>query len=224
MSEELAAAVRNLFGPGVAVAAADPRAPATGLLPEETAPTGTMVEKRRREFAAGRRAVRAALAELGLPQAAILMGSDRAPVWPEGVVGSISHTDTHCLAAVSRTGGTRTLGLDIEPDLPLEPELWPEICTRAELDWLDARPAPERSQLARLIFSAKECAYKAQYPLTGMMLDFDAFEIAFDLQAGAFAATAREPIPPICAGHRLAGRFTRVADALVTSIRVAGPV
>ena len=68
MSEELAAAVRNLFGPGVAVAAADPRAPATGLLPEETAPTGTMVEKRRGECAAGRRAARGAFLSAPTPR------------------------------------------------------------------------------------------------------------------------------------------------------------
>ena len=143
MSEELAAAVRDLFGPGVAVAAADPRAPATGLLPEETAPTGRMIEKRHREFAAGRRAARAAMTGLGLPAVAIPMGPDRAPVWPEGVTGSISHTDTHCLAAVARTGEVRALGLDLEPDMALEPALWPDICTGAELDWLEARPAPE---------------------------------------------------------------------------------
>ena len=139
MSEELAAAVSDLFGPGVAVAAADPRAPATGLLPEETAPTGRMIEKRHREFAAGRRAARAAMTGLGLPAVAIPMGPDRAPVWPEGVTGSISHTDTHCLAAVARTGEVRALGLDLEPDMALEPALWPDICTGAELGWLEAR-------------------------------------------------------------------------------------
>lgn len=224
----LAAAVQNLFGPGVAVASADPRAPATGLLPEEAAPAGRMIDKRHREFAAGRRAARAAMAALGLPPAAIPMGPDRAPIWPGSVTGSISHTDTHCLAAVTRTDATRagdvkSLGLDLEPDMALEPALWPEICTSAELDWLDTRPAPERGRLARLIFSAKECVYKAQYPLTGMMLSFDAFEIAIDLQAGAFTATARQPIPPICAGECLAGRFICTAEILATAVQKQNP-
>ena len=224
MSEELAAAVRDLFGPGVAVAAADPRAPATGLLPEETAPTGRMIEKRHREFAAGRRAARAAMTGLGLPAVAIPMGPDRAPVWPEGVTGSISHTDTHCLAAVARTGEVRALGLDLEPDMALEPALWPDICTGAELGWLEARPAPERGRLARIIFSAKECVFKAQYPLTGAMLGFDAFGIGMDLSAGTFTATAMRPIPPLGEGHCLEGRVVRVGDVLVTAAAIlAGP-
>lgn len=223
-SQGLAEAVQNLFGPGVAVAAADPRAPATGLLPEEAPPAGRMIDKRHREFAAGRRAARAAMAALGLPPAAIPMGPDRAPVWPGGVTGSISHTDTHCLAAVTRTDATRagdvkSLGLDLEPDMALEPELWPEICTSAELDWLDTRPAPERGRLARLIFSAKECVYKAQYPLTGMMLGFDAFGIAPDLAAGTFTATAMQPLPPLSARARFNGRQTVLRDVLATVVR-----
>lgn len=230
-SEKLAAAVRDLFGPGVAVASADPCAAATGLLPEESAATAAMIEKRRREFAAGRRAARAAMAELGLPAVAIPMGGDRAPVWPGGVTGSISHTDTHCLAAVARTGrgcagDVRTLGLDLEPDMALEPELWPEICTQAELDWLDTQPAPARGRLARAIFSAKECAFKAQYPLTGAMLGFDAFGIEMDLTpdlaAGTFTATAMQSIPPLGEGQRLEGRVVRAADGLAAAIRLAG--
>ena len=164
---------------------------------------------------------------LGLPTVAIPMGPDRAPVWPKGIVGSISHTDTHCLAAVARTGrgragDVRTLGLDLEPDMALEPELWPEICTRAELDWLAAQPAPERGRLARAIFSAKECTFKAQYPLTGAMLGFDTFEIVLDLTAGTFTATAMQPIPPLAEGERLAGRIVRVADGLAAAIRLEG--
>ena len=219
-SQGLAAAVQALFGPGVAVEAADPQAPATGLLPGETEVTGRMVEKRRREFAAGRRAARAAMASLGLPAVAVPMGPDRAPVWPEGVTGSISHTDTHCVAAVARTGEVRTLGLDLEPDEPLEPELWPEICTRAELDWLAVQPVPARGRLARAIFSAKECAFKAQYPLTGAMLGFDAFEIALDLTAGTFTATAMQPIPPLEEGQRLEGRVVCAEAVLAMIVQV----
>lgn len=216
----MAAAVQALFGADVAVAWADPVAPATGLLPEEIASTTRMVEKRRRAFAAGRRAARAAMVRLGLPPCPVPMGSDRAPVWPDGLTGSISHTDTHCLAAVTRIGETRSLGLDLEPDLPLEPDLWPEICTDAEQRWLASQPVAEQGRLARLIFSAKECVYKAQYPLTGEVLGFDAFEIALDPQTGSFTATARQHIPPLAPGDRFQGHILCQDAVIVTGMAI----
>jgi 4'-phosphopantetheinyl transferase EntD len=53
------------------------------------------VEKRRREFVTTRRCARQALAQLGVPPVPIRPGPGRAPVWPAGVVGSL----THCAGA-----------------------------------------------------------------------------------------------------------------------------
>lgn len=174
----LAAEIRTLLPPGCAVAEADPRAPATGLWSEEEHAITRAVEKRRREFAAGRRAVRAALAELGLAPCAVPMGPDRAPIWPQGLTGSISHTDTDCVAVVAPLTAVRAIGIDIEPALPLDEDLWPEICTARELAWLATQPTAERGFAARRIFAAKEAFYKAQYPLTGALLDFGVVELS----------------------------------------------
>jgi 4'-phosphopantetheinyl transferase EntD len=178
-----------------------------------------MVDKRHREFAAGRRAARAAMVELGQRGVAIPMGPDRAPVWPEGLVGSISHTDTHCLAAVARSGNVRSLGLDLETDLPLQQDLWPEICTSDEMAWLATQPTPTRGHLARLIFSAKEAVYKAQYPLTGQLLEFDAFEIIFDVVGGGFTAATQPPNRSLATKNVFLGRFSRVEHSLATTVR-----
>jgi 4'-phosphopantetheinyl transferase EntD len=60
------------------------------LYPEEAVHVERAVEKRRRDFALGRACARRALAVLDdRPPTAILVGEERAPVWPEGIVGSI---------------------------------------------------------------------------------------------------------------------------------------
>lgn len=194
--DSIAAQARSLLPPYVHVAVEDPRAaglaartlaneapdtentgPTDGLLPVEAAAISAAVPRRRGEFAAGRRAARRAMAALGHPPAAIPMGPDRAPVWPDGLVGSISHTADCCIAVVTPTGPVAALGIDLEPDLPLETGLWDSICTRAELEALQACASAERGRLVRRIFAAKEAVYKAQYPLTGALIGFDAVTI-----------------------------------------------
>ena len=59
----------------------------------------------------------------------------------------------------------------LERDADLPPEITAEIATEAELSAL----APlSRGRAAARVFSAKEAAYKAQYPLTRCLFGFDA--------------------------------------------------
>ena len=75
----LTEALRAMLPPGLALAGSDPRAAPDRLWPAEATATARMTPARLREFAAGRRAARAAMAALGLPPAAIPMGATRAP-------------------------------------------------------------------------------------------------------------------------------------------------
>ncbi|MBW2215557.1 MAG: hypothetical protein JRF48_14335 [Deltaproteobacteria bacterium] len=60
------------------------------------------------QFTAGRVCSRIALGRLGVAATTpVLRGEDRAPIWPPGFVGTITHTDTWCAAAVARTRGAR---------------------------------------------------------------------------------------------------------------------
>ena len=88
---DLAAALARVLPPGVAVAVEDPAASAEGMFDAEARAVARAVPARRAEFAAGRRAAHRAMERLGVPAAPVAMGSDRAPVWPPGVIGSISH-------------------------------------------------------------------------------------------------------------------------------------
>ena len=99
------------------------------------------------------------------------------------------------------------LGLDVEDATDLPRDLWPEILTPMESAWLSVQPSETRGRLARLIFSAKECAYKAQYPLTGRLFGFDTFEITPDLETGQFEATLTRDIAQLPARTTVVARL-----------------
>ena len=189
------------------------------LFPEEAACIVRAIPKRRREFAAGRWYARRALAQLGVPAAPLLPGPDRAPRWPAGVVGSIAHSDTICIAAVAWRERVQALGVDAEPWQPLDAELWPLIGTPCELGWLMRQPPRLRGYLARALFSAKEATYKCQYPLTGAPLDFPDLEVALDPPGGRFTVTfRRSPDAGFPAGASLCGALLVHAGHIVTGL------
>jgi 4'-phosphopantetheinyl transferase EntD len=201
----LVAALRAALPAGIAVAVEDPKAGAFGLLPGEA--LDNAVPKRLAEFAAGRRAARAAMAHLGLPASAIPHGADRAPRWPEGVVGSISHNEGLCLAMLGRSDDWVGLGLDVEVGRDLELALWPEILRPDELARIHAVPDAARGLAAMAVFVAKEAVYKAQYLVSGTMMDFHALTVEID--ANRFMAAFTQDVPGFAKGTGIAGQFCR---------------
>ena len=140
------------------------------LLGEEASIVLHAVEKRQREFRAGRQVARRALAQAGGPQVAILRGTHGAPQFPPGFSGSITHTGrARTYAAAVATRQPLLLGLDVELSEELSPELAERIATHAELD-LARRISAEPGLLT---FAAKEAVYKCVYPLCGRVLGFE---------------------------------------------------
>lgn len=184
-------ALRQMLGPKVGIGVTDPRGAPDGLWPQEAAAIARAVPKRRAEFAAGRRAARDAMMALTVPAAAIAQGSDRAPIWPQGLCGSIAHCDTCCIAVVARIPDYSALGIDIEPATPLPSELIDIICTKPEQNWLITQSIPGLA--AKMIFSAKEAVYKAQYPLTGAVIGFDAVTVGMTNSGFTTVASATLP-------------------------------
>jgi 4'-phosphopantetheinyl transferase EntD len=156
------------------------------LYPDEIKYIEHAVEKRRAEFGTARVCARLALSKLGIPPCSLVPRVDRSPQWPSGVVGSISHTEKLCGVAVTTSPRIVSLGLDLEIDAPLEPELQRLICTSAERQWLDQHRSTERGQAAKILFSAKEAFYKCQYTVTEQFLEFTDVELSIDLQTGSF--------------------------------------
>jgi len=98
------------------------------------------VRKRRDEFAAGRGAARRALSMLDIPSMPIPRADDRRPIWPGGIVGSISHAENVAAAIVGRAEDIDGVGLDIEAAAPLKKELLRHILTAEEVRVLEADP------------------------------------------------------------------------------------
>ncbi|MFG1829438.1 4'-phosphopantetheinyl transferase family protein [Micromonospora chersina] len=178
------------------------------------------VEARRREFVTARRCAREALARLGYAPAPIRPGPEREPLWPAGVVGSITHCAGYRAAAVARDTALAGLGIDAEPHEPLPDGVAEMVTTAGEPESL-ARLRADRPAVHwdRLLFSAKESVYKAWYPLTGRWLGFEDAELSVDPAAGSFTArvlvdpTRADGGPPLAALH---GRWL-VADGLVVT-------
>ena len=190
------------------------------LYEEEDLLVAGVSEKRRRDFVAGRRCARVALARLGIHDFPLLAGPDRAPVWPGAVVGSITHTEGgaggYCGAAVAHRRLVAGLGIDAEPRLPLPMELWSRVLDADEGRTVLAAEQP--GVQARLIFSAKEAAYKAIYPLQRRFLDFSDMHIRFLATSGCFLAELLSSAPIAPSVSPLLGRFVMDHELLVTAV------
>lgn len=181
------------------------------LLPAERALCAKAVEKRKKEVAAGRVLARRLLKKLGQPERPLLNGPDRVPLWPASITGSIAHSRSLCIVAATKSPNIRALGVDTEEETPLPNELFALILVDEETRWLAAQPASERGILAKLIFSAKECAYKAQYPLTKKILEFSEVTISIDRAKKTFTASV---LPNLSGVFELEGRH------IVTGLKV----
>ena len=211
--------MRSLLPPEVVLVEAGAGEWEAPPLREESALVERAVLRRRREFAAGRACARRALELLGFPPAPLPAGPNRAPLWPEGAVGSITHCGDYCAAAVARTATVRALGIDAELNEPLPPGVAELVCTPAERDWVSAA-GPGPVHWPTLIFSAKESLYKAWQPLTGGWLGYLDAELHLDCQAGTFQATPAERAgtPAGLELNGLRGRFAATPTHLLTAV------
>ncbi|HEV7851943.1 MAG TPA: 4'-phosphopantetheinyl transferase [Mycobacterium sp.] len=171
----------------VSVAAAelysDP--PDLAPLPEEEPLIAKSVAKRRNEFVTVRYCARQALEELGVPPGPILKGEKGEPCWPDGVVGSLTHTEGFRGAAVARHNDVRSIGIDAEPHDVLPNGVLDAISLPAERAEISA--LPQALHWDRILFCAKEATYKAWFPVTRRWLGFEDAHIVFDVDEGATA-------------------------------------
>jgi 4'-phosphopantetheinyl transferase EntD len=216
----------SLFPPGAVAAelrgAGDPAL----LLPAEAMHVARAVPKRVQEFAAGRLCARRALAEVGIVDFAVKVADDRAPVWPQSFVGSITHTAGFAAAVVAERCRAAALGLDSEVVGDVDAKLWPSICVSVETAWMTSLPASEQAAAVALIFSAKEAFYKCQYALVRERLNFH--DVRVEVAAwGASSGTYRiHPIRDIALRTRtelpLEGRFAFHEELVTTGLALAG--
>jgi 4'-phosphopantetheinyl transferase EntD len=149
-----------------------------GALPSELHALGSAVDARVAEFVAGRTLARHAAAALGIALAEVGIGGAGEPVWPAGLVGSISHTRSRAAAAIATSAKYRSVGLDLDDPRPLGSAAAlvsrpPERAAVITAGW-----AASDEDAARVVFCLKEAIYKCQYSLIGVLeLDFSEVEV-----------------------------------------------
>jgi 4'-phosphopantetheinyl transferase EntD len=181
----LSPGIQSLFTAGVV--AVEMRVPGDlkALLPEEVPFVSASVPKRVQEFAAGRQCARRALREFGIADFPLRMASTRAPIWPETLTGSITHTTGFCAVVVASRQSVSALGLDSELVGSVATALWPRICGPVESAWV-ATLAPEKQASAvSMIFSAKEAVYKCRYVQSGERLGFHDITVSVSAWGGS---------------------------------------
>lgn len=211
--------ISKLIASQLSVAVTDPTLPRSAAYPEEAACLSPMRAIRRKEFLAGRDALRQAIVGLRLPPCAIPRADDRSPCLPNGVCASLTHSAEMCIAIADLSSNTSGLGIDIEPVEGLDLALWDTVCTRAERAWLSTLPIAARPLAAKRIFCAKEAAYKCQFALSRALLDFHAFDVTF-LGETSFQATFRQSVGPFSMGDRISGRTGDIKDHIICVARI----
>ena len=158
------------------------------------------------EFVTGRAAAHVALKQIGLANAfPVLRGQKGEPLWPEGIVGSISHCYPWSVAVAIKGPNLFTVGVDLETTKRMKgTDITELVCSNTELDWVRGGNLQER---LTMIFSAKEAVYKAFYPLCRRYIDFKDVELTWVPAQSCFHGKFLAPFGPnlprgqVCAVH-----------------------
>lgn len=208
------------FPDRVGFACVDERALRTDVaLPEELAALRAGAHAQRtRDFALGRIAAHRAMAAIGAAVAPVLTHADRSPIWPAGLLGSITHAGGLAAAAVARASDCEGLGVDIER---LGRPRWQDLVRRVADEHERAWIADDEARFIAL-FSAKESIYKAFRPLAGRTFGFAA--VTLSEAEGGFDARLLEALGERWpAGSRVAIRCERRDDHVLTAVLLGAP-
>ncbi|MGW8725169.1 4'-phosphopantetheinyl transferase family protein [Streptomyces sp. NPDC055808] len=183
--------------------------------------------RRKGEFTTGRWCAHRALARLGERPVGVGRGPRGEPLWPRGVLGSISHCAGFRAAALCRTWDAWALGIDAEVEGPLPARVRARLISEEEAGLMRPEVAGER-----LLFSAKEAVYKACSALVGPGQAPPMAELRILVEPGEHGPGAsgrfRARVPAVAGlvgldpGH-IEGRWHRSHGLVLTSCVVVRP-
>jgi 4'-phosphopantetheinyl transferase EntD len=165
------------------------------LILERTSPS------RRLAFQLGRGAARLALERLGVDNLPVLRGEHRQPIWPEGVVGSITHASEYAIAVVGRKGDTGGIGIDLEVMRSVD-GLAEQVAFGEEKEHIKSLSEQARLGALMTLFSAKESIFKAFFPRVGNYFGFEAARVEPPYESQRLAARLVEPLDRIWPSDR----------------------
>ena len=151
------------------------------------------------------------------------VGESRQPVWPAGVLGSITHAGPYAAAVATAATGINGVGIDIERRIGAETRESVEgtVLTPTERALLHTLAGDvSYEMLMTIAFSAKESFFKGSFATVGTYFDFDAVDlVALDARAGTLELMlTRTLAPALPQGRRFALRTQSIdADTVLTS-------
>lgn len=136
---------------------------------------------------------------------------DGCPIWPGGVVGSISHTRGIAVAVIGDHGNVRSIGADIERIRASNTALSGRVLDARDRDDLPVE-MPDHV-VASVYFCVREAIFKCLYPVTKVHHDWLSFRIGLDSRSRTF-----EGVVPLPDGteQTIRGRLT-IGRTLVAS-------
>jgi enterobactin synthetase component D len=174
---------------GVAIPPEWPLEALAPLLPEEQAAAQLLAPARRSTYLAGRLALRAALADLGVTAGPLLATDRGAPLVPPGARGSISHKRTLAVG-LAALGDEGQLGVDLEEIRPARVDIARRVLTDGEQATLPGLAAEARAARVLLHLSLKEAIYKALDPFVRRYVGFQEAALVIRPDGGAEVALA----------------------------------
>lgn len=151
------------------------------------------VPKRQAEYLAGRLCAKMALQQAKSNLVDVTTGEDRAPIWPQGFLGSISHSKGMAMAMVAQSEQCQGLGIDLEHFMTEKQEKNLQTHILCEQDRLQFEALTQHvSNPLTLVFSAKESIFKALYSSVKRFFGFEAAALQhFDESSLTFRITTR---------------------------------
>lgn len=137
------------------------------------------VGKRKAEFVAGRFCARKCMEYYGVASKNIPIGGHREPIWPDGFLGSITHSHNRAICVFGSTDEYRGVGVDIETIFPerLAQSVKNQILFGDELNFT-GNTTLRKNTLVSLAFSAKESLFKAIFPSVRKYFGFESAELS----------------------------------------------
>jgi 4'-phosphopantetheinyl transferase EntD len=192
------------------------------LAEEERRHLETLPEGRRVNWAGGRIALHAALADLGVDAGPILSTPRGAPQLPARARGSISHKESLAVALAARAEvdeHASRLGIDIERVVPGKLDISKRVLRPDELAFLPPPGDPRRTEELAFAFSAKEAIYKALDPFLARYVSFQ--EVAVDRSSDGTAFATLDLRDGSSASFEVDVRWFRRDDFIITTARVS---
>ena len=132
---------------------------------------------RDREFLLGRYCASKALELMGRDKGVVGQNHDGSPIWPNGTIGSITHSKGFAVAVAALSKDYQSLGIDLEQMNRLKPTSIARIVHESEQNSIK-----DDVRRGTVLFALKESFYKAQFPIYKKKLNFKdvAFSIDFN--------------------------------------------